>query len=426
MGALRALYGGARGRSPTPLGEHDQARDRSRGTKTEPSCWTRAPPSCSVAASPPRTRPRRHPDCLADLVRQTETRLGRARSVGVGTPGAISPATGLAQQLEHGLAQRHGRSSRSGARSAARCASRTTPTASRCRRPPTAPAPAPVVFGVILGTGVGGGIVVDGTCLAGPNRIAGEWGHNPLPWPTRRERPGPPCYCGKRGCIETFLSGPGAERITRGDGRARRAEELARPRRDAARRDARALRRPARARARARHQLLDPDVIVLGGGLSNVARWYDRVPRLWSRWVFSDRSRPPAAQSPRRLERRARRGVARRDRVTIAAGLILSSSRPPPVVGGARTIGRRRARRREGGCMTRLVRSLVVFVLVAGLAGVAPRSAGASASSIARTRRRSIRSSSRTGSSGSTSSSASSTTSSGFPTPLPTAARGSS
>ncbi|HIJ83858.1 MAG TPA: ROK family protein, partial [Magnetococcales bacterium] len=147
-------------------------------------------------------------------------------------------------------------------------------------------------MGVILGTGVGGGIAVTGRLLQGPNRITGEWGHNPLPWPTDAERPGPECYCTKRGCIETFLSGPGLAR----DHQWRTGERL----------DAREVVRMAQAGdagavetlriyadrlARGLAQVinvLDPDVIVLGGGLSNVARFYVDVPALLPRYVFTD------------------------------------------------------------------------------------------------------------------------------------------
>lgn len=123
-----------------------------------------------------------------------------------------------------------------------------------------------VVFGVILGTGVGGGIVVDGKVLVGPNAIAGEWGHNPLPSPTEDDRPLRSCYCGRAGCIETYLSGPALER----DGDLARYEE-----------------RLARSLATVVN-ILDPDVVVLGGGVSNVAHLYESVPQLWRRHVFSD------------------------------------------------------------------------------------------------------------------------------------------
>jgi fructokinase len=149
-----------------------------------------------------------------------------------------------------------------------------------------------VVFGVILGTGVGGGVVVRGHALHGVNAVAGEWGHNPLPWPEDDERPGPACYCGRHGCIETFLSGPGL-----GNDHARHAgERLAPPEivENAAEGDTlcettleRYEQRLAKSLATVIN-LLDPDVIVLGGGLSNIPRLYGNVPKLWGRWVFSD------------------------------------------------------------------------------------------------------------------------------------------
>ena len=154
-----------------------------------------------------------------------------------------------------------------------------------------------VVFGVILGTGAGGGIVVDGHVLVGPHGIAGEWGHNPLPWPEDDERPGPACYCGKRGCIETFLAGPGLahdhERVTgtRLDppeiaARAANGDAAARATLD------RHADRAARALATVIN-VLDPDVIVLGGGLSRLETLYVEVPRRLARWVFSDRVDTP-------------------------------------------------------------------------------------------------------------------------------------
>ncbi len=143
---------------------------------------------------------------------------------------------------------------------------------------------AEVVFGVILGTGVGGGIAVRGKVLTGPNAIAGEWGHNPLPLPTAEDLPLPPCYCGRAGCIETYLSGPGLsrdhERLT---GQKLEAEEVVKHEKTLLR----YTERLARALAGVIN-VLDPDVIVLGGGMSNVARLYTDVPRLWTRSVFSD------------------------------------------------------------------------------------------------------------------------------------------
>jgi fructokinase len=150
-----------------------------------------------------------------------------------------------------------------------------------------------VVFGVIIGTGTGGGIVVNGRVVTGANAVAGEWGHNPMPAPREDERPGPPCYCGRRGCIETFLSGPAlAGDYAAAGGPGVTAREIA----------ARAgagdtlaiavLERYEERLARALGSvinLLDPHVVVLGGGLSNIDRLYTRVPQLWAPYVFSDK-----------------------------------------------------------------------------------------------------------------------------------------
>ena len=125
---------------------------------------------------------------------------------------------------------------------------------------------ASVVFGVILGTGVGGGIVVDGKVLVGPNAIAGEWGHNPLPSPQPEDLPLRRCYCGRLGCIETYLCGPALER----DGDLSLYTE-----------------RLARSLATVIN-ILDPDVVVLGGGVSNLESLYTEVPKLWNRYIFSD------------------------------------------------------------------------------------------------------------------------------------------
>ena len=144
---------------------------------------------------------------------------------------------------------------------------------------------AEVVFGVILGTGVGGGIVVQGKLVRGPNAIAGEWGHNPLPAPVPQDLPLPPCYCGRKGCIETYLSGPALSRDhEQATGKRLSAEEIVSLGNGAL---GRYEERLARALASVIN-LLDPDVIVLGGGMSNAARLYTAVPRLWSRYVFSD------------------------------------------------------------------------------------------------------------------------------------------
>jgi fructokinase len=144
---------------------------------------------------------------------------------------------------------------------------------------------AAVVFGVILGTGVGGGIVVDGKVMRGANAIAGEWGHNPLPAPNAADLPLPDCYCGRKGCVETYLSGPGLSRDHERVTGERLAPEQVVFREETMRRYEDRL---ARGLASVIN-VLDPDVIVLGGGISKVARLYTEVPRLWERHVFSDR-----------------------------------------------------------------------------------------------------------------------------------------
>jgi fructokinase len=230
---------------------------------------------------------------IAALVADTERELGARGTVGIGTPGAISPATGLLRNsnstwlngrpLLHDLIERLDRDLRIENDANCFALSEATDGAAAGHR---------VVFGVILGTGVGAGIVVDGKLLAGPNRIAGEWGHNPLPWPRGEERPGPACYCGKTGCIETFLSGPALTRDhARQTGLELSAEEIA----AAVHGEACSLaslqryeERLARALAHVIN-ILDPDAIVLGGGMSNIPRWYETVPKLWTQWVFSDR-----------------------------------------------------------------------------------------------------------------------------------------
>jgi fructokinase len=230
------------------------------------------------------------------LVAEAERDLGVAAgvaSVGVGTPGSRSPRDGRlrgsnsvwlnGRPIREDLEARLGRPV--AVANDANCFALSEATDG-------AGAGAPVVFGVILGTGVGGGLVVDGRVLEGRNAIAGEWGHNPLPWAGEDERPGPACYCGLAGCIETFLSGPGlaADHARAGGGDVDAATIVARAAAGDAT-SARTLERYESRLARALAHLInvvDPDVIVLGGGLSNVARLYDTVPRLWGTWVFAD------------------------------------------------------------------------------------------------------------------------------------------
>ncbi len=224
---------------------------------------------------------------VARLVLDLEREAGSRGTVGVGMPGAISPATGVVKNANsvwlngRALAEDLGRELPRPLRFAndANCFALS-------EAKDGAAAGARAVFGVIVGTGVGGGLVLDGRVWTGPNAIAGEWGHNPLPWPAAGEWPGPPCYCGQTGCIETFVSGPG---MARDHGQA--TGEAARA--DAG--DAAAVAtldryedRMARALA-AVINVVDPDVIVLGGGMSNVARLYAGMPRRFARYVFSDR-----------------------------------------------------------------------------------------------------------------------------------------
>jgi fructokinase len=231
---------------------------------------------------------------IASLVGEIESTLGTRGTVGVGMPGTISPATGLVKNanstwllgrpLGEDLSRLLGRDVRLA--NDANCFALSEASDG-------AAAGATCVFGVIVGTGTGGGIVVNGRVLTGPNAIAGEWGHNPLPWPREDERPGPACWCGKSGCIETWLSGPGLARDHRAaTGEERSADEIAAAAvagdAGAAATLARYADRMARALASVVN-VLDPDVIVLGGGLSNLSPLYEEVPRLWGRWVFSDR-----------------------------------------------------------------------------------------------------------------------------------------
>ena len=183
-----------------------------------------------------------------------------------------------------------------------------------------AAAGAAVVFGVIVGTGTGAGIVVRGRTLVGPHGIAGEWGHNPMPWPEQDEWPGPACYCGKSGCIETFLSGPGLARDY-GDRRITVEEVVTRSAAGEAAAAA-ALGRYEKRMARALASImnvLDPDVIVLGGGLSNISRLYENVPRYWGRFLFASTSAAAATAGTSRDPAAHARGEGVNTRLVRAA-----------------------------------------------------------------------------------------------------------
>ena len=229
---------------------------------------------------------------LADMVLAVERQLGPV-TVGIGIPGVISPATGLVKNansislnghaLDRDLAATLGRPVR--IENDANCFALS-------EAADGAGAGARMVFGVIIGTGCGAGIVVDGRVVAGRNRIAGEWGHNPLPWVTPADLPLPACWCGQEGCLETLVAGPS---LARDAGVADAAVLPARAAAGDATASA-ALARHADRLARGLAQvvnLLDPDVVVLGGGLSNMAHLYDQLPALLRRHVFSDVSVTP-------------------------------------------------------------------------------------------------------------------------------------
>lgn len=253
-------------------------------------------------------------DAIASLVAAAESELQQTGSVGVGTPGAISRATGLlknsntvclnGQPLLQDLERVLGR--QVAVANDANCFALSEAVDG-------AGAAAEVVFGVIIGTGTGAGVVVNKNILTGPNAIAGEWGHNPLPWPQADEWPGPQCYCGATGCIETFLSGPGLQRSHRyisgdqlnaqeiveragvGDGDCQRSLDTY-------------YDRMARALAHVIN-ILDPDLIVLGGGMSNIPSLYAAIPERWGQYVFSDRVDTPLCP-PRHGDSSGVRGAA--------------------------------------------------------------------------------------------------------------------
>ncbi|MBF0157745.1 MAG: ROK family protein [Magnetococcales bacterium] len=241
---------------------------------------------------------------VADLVRTVESELtGRegetgaergALPVGVGIPGTISPATGLVKNansvymighpLDRDLAEALGRPVRLANDADCFTLSEATDGAAQGGR---------VVFGVILGTGVGGGIVIDGRLVNGPNAITGEWGHNPLPSPWGEEVPGPNCYCGRSGCIETFCSGPG---ITRSYGERTgltlSVEEIVRRAETGEETAQETLRRHTDRLARSLAtviNILDPHVVVLGGGVSHLPGLVAGIRACWRRYIFSDR-----------------------------------------------------------------------------------------------------------------------------------------
>ncbi len=233
-------------------------------------------------------------EALRDFIGEIEFELGATGSLGFGTPGAISPATGLLKNSNSTWLNGHPFD-----RDLKACLGRDFAIANDAdclalsEATDGSAAGAASVFCVIIGTGVGGGLVIAGQTLSGPNAIAGEWGHNQLPWPAPDELPGPSCYCGLSGCIETWLSGPGMARdhlaVT---GKAVDPPLIVKAAEAGNDKEAEAtLCRYEDRLARGLSMvinLLDPEVIVLGGGLSKLTRLYESVPRIWKRYVFSD------------------------------------------------------------------------------------------------------------------------------------------
>jgi fructokinase len=231
---------------------------------------------------------------MTGLVHTIEREIGQTASVGIAMPGTISPGTGLVKNANSTCLI--GRPLQSDLEAAlarpvrlandANCFALSEAIDGAARGLET-------VFGVILGTGVGGGIAIAGRVLVGANAIAGEWGHNPLPWPAPQEMPGLPCYCGRSGCIETFLSGPAlAAHHFRHTGDRLSPAEIVTAAEQGDMASVATLERYMDRLARglaAVINLIDPDAIVLGGGLSGITALYQRVPDLWAPYVFSDR-----------------------------------------------------------------------------------------------------------------------------------------
>ncbi len=241
-------------------------------------------------------------DAIAGLVDLVERETQSRGTVGVGSPGAISRRTGLLKNsnstvlngkpLDRDLAARLARPIK--LENDANCFTLSEAIDG-------AAAGANVVFGVILGTGVGGGIAVARQVISGPNGIAGEWGHNPLPWARPDELPGATCYCGKTGCIETFLSGPGLSRSYRSfTGETRTGREVAAAFREGDIGAATCLEAYLDRLARGLASIvnvLDPDAIVLGGGLSNIEKLYAELPAMIGTYAFSDSLRTPVLRA---------------------------------------------------------------------------------------------------------------------------------
>ena len=234
-------------------------------------------------------------NAIVDLIIEIEKTIQDKGTVGIGIPGMISPQTGLVknanstwligQPLKKDLESLLKRDIR--IENDANCFVVSEATDGAAKN-------AEIVFGVIIGTGTGGGIFIRGQSIIGANAIAGEWGHNPLPWPSSNELPGRNCYCGKQGCIETWLSGPGFEKDHQLINKLTHpilAKEIVLLAKSGDKTAQASLQRYEKRLAKSLASIIniiDPDVIVLGGGMSNIQSLYSNVPKLWGEYVFSD------------------------------------------------------------------------------------------------------------------------------------------
>ena len=234
-------------------------------------------------------------NAIVDLIIEIEKTIQDKGTVGIGIPGMISPQTGLVknanstwligQPLKKDLESLLKRDIR--IENDANCFVVSEATDGAAKN-------AEIVFGVIIGTGTGGGIFIRGQSIIGANAIAGEWGHNPLPWPSSSELPGRNCYCGKQGCIETWLSGPGFEKDHQLINKLTHpilAKEIVLLAKSGDKTAQASLQRYEKRLAKSLASIIniiDPDVIVLGGGMSNIQSLYSNVPKLWGEYVFSD------------------------------------------------------------------------------------------------------------------------------------------
>lgn len=236
-------------------------------------------------------------EAVAGVIRELEAQVGEACRVGVGHPGAISPATGLVKNANS--TRLNGRPLDVDLKQVLDRTDIRFSNDANCfavsEASDGAGAGAPIVFGVILGTGVGGGVVIDGRPVVGAQAVGGEWGHNALPLPRDDERPGPQCYCGRKGCVESWLSGPAFQaQYVKASGRELRATDIAEAAATGEKIASECLERYCDRLARSLANvvnLLDPHVIVLGGGLSKIPQLYERVPELWKDYIFSERDR---------------------------------------------------------------------------------------------------------------------------------------